>query len=77
MASGNGDNSYMPLKCEYPDEDDDEVPDENDFIAPIEYIDPVSVTMIVLPRTNCVYFFFSQSLSGEIYNRSVLYTSIL
>ena len=43
MAAGNGDTSYMPLKCEYPDEDDDdEVPDENDFIAPVDYIDPVS-----------------------------------
>ena len=43
MAAGNGDTSYMPLKCEYPDEgDDDELPDENDFIAPLDYIDPVS-----------------------------------
>ena len=43
MAAGNGDTNYMPLKCEYPDEgDDDELPDENDFIAPLDYIDPVS-----------------------------------
>ena len=43
MAAGNGDTSYMPLKCEYPDEgDDDELPDENDFIAPLDYVDPVS-----------------------------------
>ena len=55
MASGNGDSSYMPLKCEYPDEDDDEVPDENDFIAPVEYIDPVSL-MIVTYFLNSVYF---------------------
>ena len=42
MASGNGDNSYV--KCEYPDDDDDEdVPNEDDFIAPIDYIDPVSI----------------------------------
>ena len=43
MAAGNGDTSYMPLKSEYPDEvEDDELPDENDFIAPVDYIDPVS-----------------------------------
>ena len=43
MAAGNGDTNYMPLKCEYPDEgDDDDLPDENDFIAPLDYIDPVS-----------------------------------
>ena len=46
MASGNGEASFINheihLKSEYPDEDDDDIPDENDFIAPVEYIDPVS-----------------------------------
>ena len=46
MVSGNGDASFINheihLKSEYPDEDDDDVPNENDFIAPVEYIDPVS-----------------------------------
>ena len=49
MVSGNGDTGgYLPLKCEYQsdidDDDDDEndIPNENDFIAPIDYIDPVS-----------------------------------
>ena len=53
MAAGNGDTNYMPLKCEYPDEgDDDDLPDENDFIAPLDYIDPVSkvATLYVVSR---------------------------
>ena len=47
MASGNGDTSYLPLKCEYPDDDDEDVPNENDFIAPIDYIDPVSTLALI------------------------------
>ena len=42
MVSGNGDTNFMPLKNEYPDEDDDDESNENDFIAPVDYIDPVS-----------------------------------
>ena len=45
MVSGNGEASFMPLKTEYPDEDDDddEDPNEDDFIAPVDYTDPVSI----------------------------------
>ena len=58
MAAGNGDTSYMPLKCEYPDEgDDDELPDENDFIAPLDYIDPVSqVVTLYVVKNNYHHF---------------------
>ena len=45
MAAGNGDSSYMPLKCEYPDEgDEDDMQDDPDFIAPVDYIDPATQT---------------------------------
>ena len=52
MASGNGDNSYV--KCEYSDDDDDEdVLNEDDFIAPIDYIDPVSIPAFKLDVRFC------------------------
>jgi hypothetical protein len=76
MASGNGDSSYMPLKCEYPDDDDDEVPDEDDFIAPVEYIDPVSAMIAIFAFKNSGYFLILKTFF-EIYNKGITCTSIL
>ena len=61
MVSGNGDASFINheihLKSEYPDEDDDDEPNENDFIAPVEFTDPVSASIYML-REMCVSVYY-------------------
>ena len=44
MSGNGGDVGYMPLKTEFPDEDDEDDPNDEDFIPPMDFIDPVSIS---------------------------------